>query len=309
MVIGEMITSLVMIFLLMIPGVIFKKKEIISVEQSDGISSIVVNVTWPCMVIDAMQMDFSVAVLKDSGYTMAVTLLLFAAIAVLTLLLAKLLRLDRRKRCITAFMLLFGNTGFIGIPVIRALYGTEAVFFAAIIEMVNDIAIFTVGMVLIQMSAGAKLSMDPKRLINPGLIGVIIGLVLFLLDMRLPEVIGGAVELIGNATTPLTMFLIGYQLGGIRIKEILSDRNVYAITFVRLLVIPVMALVVMRLIAGEFSLLEKVIVLSFAMPAASVSAIFSQQYRGETMLAAKTVLLSTLLSVVTISVFAIFMEI
>ena len=308
MVVTEILTSLVMIFLLMVPGVVFRKKDVISIEQSDGISAFAVNITWPCMVIDAMQMEFSIGVLRDSGYAMGIAMIMFVMIAVVTLIISKLLRLSERKRYITAFMLLFGNTGFIGIPVIKALYGGEAVFFAAIIEMVNDILIFTVGIVLIQMSAGAKLRMEPKRMLSPGLIGVMIGLVLFVMNIRLPEVIGGAVEMVGNATTPLTMFLIGYQLGGLSLKEILSDRDVYAISFVKLLIVPVMTLVFLRLVAGEFSLLEKVLILSFAMPAASVSAIFSQQYRGEVALATKTVLLSTLFSVVTIPVFAIIME-
>lgn len=308
MVISEILTSLVMIFLLIIPGIIFRKKDIISAAQSDGISSLAVNITWPCLVVDAMQMDFSAAVLKDSWYMMAAAMVVFAMTAVVTLVLSKLLRLDNSKRYITAFMLLFGNTGFIGIPVIRALYGTEAVFFAAILEMVNDVVIFTIGMMLIQMSAGAKLRFEPKLFLNPGLIGVIVGLLLFLLDIRLPEVIGGAVEMVGDATTPLTMFLIGYQLGGLKAKEILKDASIYVISFTKLLIVPVLALIVLRVAVGDFSLLEKVLIMSFAMPAGSVSVIFSQQYRGETAFATKTVLLSTLFSIVTIPVFAVMME-
>ena len=308
MVISEILTSLVMIFLLIIPGIIFRKKDIISAAQSDGISSLAVNITWPCLVVDAMQMDFSAAVLKDSGDMMAAAMVVFAMTAVVTLVLSKLLRLDNSKRYITAFMLLFGNTGFIGIPVIRALYGTEAVFFAAILEMVNDVVIFTIGMMLIQMSAGAKLRFEPKLFLNPGLIGVIVGLLLFLLDIRLPEVIGGAVEMVGDATTPLTMFLIGYQLGGLKAKEILKDASIYVISFTKLLIVPVLALIVLRVAVGDFSLLEKVLIMSFAMPAGSVSVIFSQQYRGETAFATKTVLLSTLFSIVTIPVFAVMME-
>ena len=308
MVISEIITSLVMIFILMVPGVIFRKAGVITEGQSDGISSIVVNITWPCLVIDAMQIDFSVDMLKESGYMSVIALVIFAAIVAVTFILSWMLGLDRRKKYITAFMLLFGNTGFIGLPVIKALYGGEAMFFAGILEIINDVAIFTIGIMLIQMSAGARMKIEPRRIFNPGLIGVIIGLVLFLLDFRLPDVLGGAVEMVGDATTPLTMFLIGYQLGGMKLKEILGDRNVYAVSFVKLIVVPVLALVALRLLTGEFSLMEKVLILSFAMPAASMSAIFSQQYRGEAAFATKTVLLSTLLSVITIPVFAIIME-
>ena len=308
MVISEILTSLVMIFLLIIPGIIFRKKDIISAAQSDGISSLAVNITWPCLVVDAMQMDFSAAVLKDSGYMMAAAMVVFAMTAVVTLVLSKLLRLDNSKRYITAFMLLFGNTGFIGIPVIKALYGTDAVFYAAIVELINDILIFTVGILLIQLSAGANLKVGFKQFINPGLIGVIIGLVLFLLNIQLPNLIGGSIEMIGNATTPLTMFCIGFQIGGLKFKEIAGDFQVYAICFVKLLIVPILTLLVVKLWAGDFSMLEKVLIIGFAMPVGAVASIFSQQYKGEAAFATKSVLLSTVLSLITIPIFAIIME-
>ncbi len=309
MLVGEILSSLAMIFILIIPGIFFKKRDIISVDQSDGISSIVVNLTWPCLVIDAMQLDFSMEILKDSGYMMAVAVVIFAIIMLGTFPLAKLLRMSDRKRYITTFMLLFGNTGFIGLPVTKALYGDESVFFAAILEMINDVLIFTVGIILIQMSAGAKLKVDLKQFLSPGLIGVLIGLALFLADLQLPQVLGGSIELIGNATTPLTMFLIGYQIGGLKVKEIVGDWHVYAVSFVKLLIVPVIVLLIVKAWAGDFTLLEKVLIISFAMPVASVSAIFSQQYKGEAAFATKTVLLSTIFSIITIPVFAIIMEI
>ena len=308
MLVGEILSSLIMIFILIVPGIFFRKKEIISVEQSDGISSFVVNLTWPCLVIDAMQMEFSVQILKDSGYMMAIAAVIFAVIIAAAFPLAKLMRMSDRKKYITTFMLLFGNTGFIGLPVTKALYGTESVFFAAILEMINDVLIFTIGIILIQMSAGVKLKLDPKQFLSPGLIGVLIGLALFLTNVQLPELLGGSVKLIGNATTPLTMFLIGHQIGGLKIREIVGDCHVYAVCFLKLLIVPVAVLVILKLWAGDFTLLEKVLILSFAMPVASVSAIFSQQYKGEAAFATKSVLLSTIFSIVTIPVFAIIME-
>ena len=284
MVVLPILSSLAMIFIMIIPGIFFRKRNILTVEQNGAVNSIVVNLTWPCLVIDAMQIEFSVQTLKDTGY------ILIAC------------------RGGGAVLLLFGNTGFIGIPVIKALYGTEALFFAAIVEFINDILLFTVGVLLIQMSADADPRINLKELVSPGLVGVIIGLVLFLMDFRLPSVLGGSIEMIGNATTPLTMFSIGFQLGGIRLKEILNDWQVYAVLFVKLLIVPCIALMMIRLWAGEFTLLEKVLVLSFAMPVASVSAIFSQQYKGEAAFATKSVLLSTVLSLATIPVFAILLE-
>ena len=76
----------------------------------------------------------------------------------------------------------------------------------------------------------------------------------------------------------------------------------------KLIIVPLISLVLLKLWVGELTLLEKILIIEFAMPVASVSAIFSQQYKGETAFATKSVLLSTVLSLVTISLFAIIME-
>ena len=153
MVVWPILSSLIMIFILIVPGVFFKKKNILTEDQNGAINSIVVNLTWPCLVIDAMQMKFSLQILKDSAYILVVCLLILAIIFAISFPVAKLIKLPKTKQYLTVFMLLFGNTGFIGIPVIKALYGTDAVFYAAIVELINDILIFTVGILLIQLSA------------------------------------------------------------------------------------------------------------------------------------------------------------
>ena len=176
MLVKEILSALIMIFILIIPGFFFGKKRIIDEHQSQGISALAVNLTWPCLVIDAMQLKFSMQTLRDSAYMMGIALLVFGAILVISFPLAKLLRLPKTKQYVMLFMLLFGNTGFIGIPVIKALYGSEAVFYAAILEMINDLLMFTIGILLMQMSAGSKLKIRAKDFLSPGLIGVLIGL-------------------------------------------------------------------------------------------------------------------------------------
>lgn len=308
MLITSILTSLIKIFILILPGLLFRKKDIITDEQNSGLSSIVVNLTWPCLVIDAMQIPFDSQVMTDSARITVVTLIIFAVLAVASIPLVKMLRVSRTKQYLIMFMFLFGNTGFIGLPVIKALYGSDALFYAAIVEVINDILLFTVGIMLIQLSAGAKLRMDPKQIISPGLIGVFIGLILFLLNIRLPDVIAQPIAMVGDATTPLTMFVIGGQLAALKFKDVVGDWKVYGVIFMRLLVIPLIALGIVRLCMGEFTLLEKVIVISFAMPAAAASAIFSKQYKGEESFATKSVLMTTVCSILTIPIFAIIME-
>lgn len=308
MAIMEIINSLCMIFIMIIPGIIFRKKELIDTNQSKGISTVVVNLTWPCLVIDAMQVKFSQEIFKRSQYIFVVVLLVFAIAFIVGFLLVKMLKIKREQGGIFAFMLVFANTGFMGIPVINALYGKEAVFYASIIEMVNDIMLFTVGIMLIQLSAGIKTKISFKEFLTPGIIGVIIGYVMFLCNFQLPGFLGHSVNIIGAATTPLTMFVIGVQVGELRFKELLGNGAIYVMSFVKLLIIPIIALLIMRFIFNDSSLLAKVLIISFAMPVAACTTIFSQQYNADVGFATKGVLLSTVVSVATIPIFAMILR-
>lgn len=301
----ESLNSLVMIFVMIIPGIILSKKNVITVEQSEGINNIVANLTWPCLVIDAMQISFSKEILKDCGYSFVIMVVVFLAAFLIGLLVVKFLKIKKHQGYIFTFMLIFANTGFMGIPVINALYGKEAVFYASIVEMVNDVFLFTVGIMLIQMSAGAERKMNLKSLLTPGMAGVVIGFLLFLFNFQLPGFLGDSIQIIGAATTPLTMILIGLQIGRIPLKSLVGDINMYVLSFFKLLIIPAIVFVIMVFLLKDTSVLAKVIIMEFAMPVASCTVIFSQQYKGDVAFATKGVLLSTVLSIVTLPIFTI----
>lgn len=308
MVLNSIIGSLTSIFLMLIPGVVFRKKNIITDNQSIAINSIIVNLMWPCLVIDAMQMDYNTQMMKDCIYMLLICFVVFIGIVLLSIPASKLMNLNQTRQYLMCFMLLFGNTGFIGIPVTKALYGENAIFYAAIIELINDVLIFTVGMFLIQKSAGAKLKVEWKELFSPGMIGVILGISFFVLEIRLPNTIETTIEMIGNATTPLTMFMIGFQIGGLKWKDIISDLQVYGVCIIKLILVPILVILFSRFMKNDFTLLEKTLILSFAMPVGSVSAIFSKQYQSDFEFATKSVLISTTLCLVTIPICAILLE-
>ncbi|WP_027398175.1 AEC family transporter [Anaerovorax odorimutans] len=306
--ISEIINSLAMIFIMIIPGILLSKKDIINENQSKGISTIVVNITWPCLVISGMQIPFSKETLISCGYIFIIMIVAFALAFALSYVSVKLIKLKIEKAYLFTFMLVFANTGFIGIPVINAIYGKKAVFYASMVEMANDIFIFTIGIILIQLSAGEKAKINLKELISPGIFGIIIGFCLFLFNYKLPGFLGESVNMIGSATTPLTMLVIGLQLGQINIKELLGDLNLYLLSFLKLIIIPGVVFLLMRFALNDISLLAKVIIIEFAMPVATCTSIFSQQYNSDVPFATKGILLSTVFSIITIPIFAILLE-
>lgn len=300
--------SLLKIFLIMLPGIYFGRKNIIDEKQCEGISSIVVNIAWPCLVITALQMDFSEMLLINSGLLAGAFVVISALAYVTGMVLCRFLKTDDQITYLIIYMFLFSNTGFMGIPVCETLYGEEGVFYAALMDSLSDVFVFTVGTFLVKKSMGVTIKNNPKELITPGLISIVIGVSLFMMDIKLPALLGETLATIGGITTPLAMFIIGYKLGKMKIKDMLGDRTAYIVSGFRLLILPAIVLGALVLFGVEMTVLTKVIAMEIAMPVATCTVIFVEQYKGNTQFASKCVLLSTLLSVVTIPVFAMLLE-
>lgn len=304
----ESLTSLAMIFIMIIPGLFLGRRNIITEEQSLGLTAIVTNLTWPCLVIDAMQIPFSIKVLKSCGYIAVIMLIIFAAAFLISLLLVRVTKMDKRHSYLFIFMIIVANTGFMGIPLINALYGGKATFYASVVEMVSDIFIFTLGIMLIQMAAGKKLSVNPKEFLTPGIFGVLIGFLLFLFNVSLPGFLGESISIVGSATTPITMVVIGMQIGRMKVKDVFSGGIIYVLSFVKLIIIPVLAYVIFYLILRDTSLMANVVIMDFAMPVGMCAAIFAQQYGADYEFASRGVLVSTLFSIATIPIFTILLS-
>ena len=294
--------------MILLPGIYFGRKNIIDEKQCEGISSIVVNIAWPCLVITALQMDFSETLLMNSGLLAGAFVVISALAYGVGMVLCRFLKTDDQITYLIIYMFLFSNTGFMGIPVCETLYGEEGVFYAALMDSLSDVFVFTVGTFLVKKSMGVTIKNNPKELITPGLISIVIGVSLFLLDIKLPAVLGETLSTVGGITTPLAMFIIGYKLGKMKIKDMLGDRTAYIVSGFRLLVLPAVVLGALVVLGVEMTVLTKVIAMEIAMPVATCTVIFVEQYKGNTPFASKCVLLSTLMSVVTIPIFAMLLE-
>lgn len=304
----SILNSLAMIFIMIIPGMVLKRKHILDEHKTKGLTSIVVNLTWPCLVIDAMQISYTPAIFKNIVYVFIIVTSMFLIAFIVGKILGKILKINKNKNHLITFMLIFGNTGFIGIPVINALYGKTATFYASVVEMINDVFIFTIGIMLIQLSAERATKIKPKEFLSPGIFGAVLGFILFMTSTKLPGFLGDSISIIGAATTPISMIVIGSQLAEIKFKELISDKFVYITSFVRLIIIPIIATLFIWVILGDHSLIAKVVIIGFSMPVTACATIFTQQYDGDVVFATKSILLSTVICLATIPIFAVILQ-
>ncbi len=305
----QIIISLIKLFLMIIPGFILSKAHVIDEPQSKGISSIIINLTWPCLILMSLQREFS----KELCINMGILAIVMVADILVAFLFAKAisrgLKLERSLTYLMTFMLMFGNTGFMGIPVCNALYGGEGTFYAALIDCVQDVFIFTAGLIMIEKSTGKHIGLSIRHFLTPGFASIVIGLGLFIGRVTLPGIIAGPMETIGAATSPLAMLVVGYQLGQVSFREMFSDVRIYILSAAKLVVLPLLFMFLLMLVFPEMNILTKALIVEMATPIAAVSTIYTQQYDGNVEFATKSVMLSTLLSLVTLSVFAVIVEV
>ena len=191
-----------------------------------------------------------------------------------------------------------------GLPLVAAVVGQEALIFVAMVIVVFNLFAFTHGAVL--MGGREALSVK-KALLSPGLIGVAIGLPLFLLRLELPGPVQSALNHMGNLNTPLAMMVIGAQMGRADLLETFRQKKLYLASGIKLLVLPVLTALVLLPFRLDRTCYLTLVILA-GTPAAGLTSMFSEQYDRDTPKAAQFVSLSHLLSALTLPVMAVLAE-
>lgn len=290
------LTQVIILFLIILVGVYAKKRDIISKEANKKLTSLLLEVTAPLLVITSFSFDYSPELLKNAIIVFIFGMLIHGFGALIGMFLYK--KYPVKKQQILKFVTTFSNCGFMGFPILLSLYGRIGIFYGSIFLMSFYIYIWSYGVMVFKGKGGGWKNIK-KAFINPGMIAVYIGLPIFLFSIKLPTPLFSAMEMVGSMTSPLAMLIIGAILADVNFKSIFKGSGTYYASFIRLIVIPLIAFGVLTLLGLKGDILGICIIL-VAMPAAANSAIFAERLDGDAEYASKVVAVSTLLSVITI---------
>lgn len=213
-------------------------------------------------------------------------------------------------------MVMFSNNAFMGYPVVSALFGNSAIFYATIFNMLFNLMVFSLGMYLIRKDAGVDGYMEeapvrPKerirvirQVLNNGVIASAVALIIYFGGIQLPAVITETCSFIGNICMPLSMMVIGSSIANYPLKDIFSEKKVYLITIVRLVVMPLLAYFFLQLFIEDAQLV-KIATITVGMPIASVVAMASTPYKEQGKAASIAVVFTTLCSLISIPVMCV----
>ena len=224
------------------------------------------------------------------------TLLVLLIHVIIALPTARVLCSDKASRGLYGAFLIFGNVGFMGFPVIGAIFGVEAVFYVALFNIPFQVLSFSLGIMMISGKGGRH---DPRVLLSPTLVCSLLAIPLGIIGFKAPDVIAEAIRLSGNMTTPTTMFIIGVTLAQVPVKNVFTEWRLYPSAVLKLMVVPVVVWLVLRMFITDAQILGVLVVLS-AMPTAVIVAMFAIEFGNDEHTASKSIFLTTLMSCATI---------
>lgn len=274
------------------------KARIFPADANRVFSQLVIYVTNPCTVLVAAlggeRMLTNRQVLLLTGIAVA----MYAVLIGLGAVLPRLLACPKEDRNLYHFMCVFSNMGFLGFPVVNALYGPNAVFFASIFNLVLQFVGYTYGDSLLNPNARGWRS-ELKNLISPIIIASVLAYICYLTDLKAPKLILNTLQLLANVTSGLSMLVIGIALSRVPLGRLFTNWRLYVINLVRLLLLPAGVYLLLRHVVDN-SLMLGITVVMAGMPVATLTTLLTAKYDGNQELAAAGVFLSTLLSFVTI---------
>ena len=300
------------LFLMLLLGTALAKLEILDTHTKQKLTKLLLYVTTPLMMIDAFhdRMLMLESQPDSSGLSVGMlfvySFLFYLILIVLSLLIVAALRVPKSERRLYIFMTIFGNVGFMGFPVISSVYGTEGLFYAAILNSVFNIFVYTFGVVLMGGAGDAsgqtkleQLRAIPwkKLLLTPAVLCTAVGIIIFAFRIRMPSLLADTCDTLGGLTSPLAMLVVGANLNGMKGKEMLTNMRMNLYVLIRQIALPLLFWLIIRRVVSHPVLTPTLLLLS-CMPVANTTALFATEYNGDEHLASQGIFLTTLFALV-----------
>lgn len=300
----QALQQMLILFLLMATGYLCYKINIISEDGTKSLNSLVVNVGNPAMILVACTGDSVVN--KHDLLVMAPLIIgIYTALILISMIIPKILRVEKKKAGTYQVMTIFANIGFMGYPIIAALYGKGAVLLASLFGIPYNILIYSFGVALMSQSEDSSLKdmLSFKKIVNVGFVTSMFTLAVVIFELHVPDIIAETVTHLGNMAVPVSMIVIGTSLAKMNLLDLFTDKKLILFSAIRLLLVPLLFVTVIRQFIDN-PLILGICMIQLSTPVGSMVALLAKEYDGDAMLAAKGVTLSTVLSVITIPIVA-----
>lgn len=298
--------QMIVIFVMILIGVYLYKKKHLSNVSSKDLSWLIVNVTNPITLLCSALTEEEKVSAGELGIAFLSFAVMYAILIPLAYLIPMLLNVDRDRRYAYRMLAIFGNVGFIGIPFASAVLGPKSLIFVSICCLVFNIIIYTYGAASLKAVAKEQHPdedredvFSAKDIINSGTVMAVITIVVYLLDIKMPDIIDSTLNYIADCTTFLSMIVLGVSVAQMVPKEVFTRWRLYVFVILRQVLVPVLFIFVMKMFITNELILKTIAVMA-AMPAANMPLMMAKQYGVKEDMISAGIILTTLTSIITI---------
>lgn len=291
------ISQMAVLLIVVVVGIAATKLGYLDEGVRAKLSQVINNITLPCMIVasagalDASALGGQIALSIGLGF--AAFLAMFAA----GVLCGIVLRAPKAQRTVYLFMSICSNLGFLGIPVIAALYGNETVLFSSVFIMGHSILFYSVGFGLLAggQEQGGGLRNALRSVVNPSMVASAIALVLVFAHIQLPGFAEDSLNMLGGLTAPLAMMMVGVIVANSRLTDVVTEWRIYPFIVLRHFLLPLGVHYALAPFVSDTVILGIAVVM-LAMPVGSLAPMFAGMYGHDAKLTAKGTILSTIAS-------------
>lgn len=292
--------QIVQLFLMIFMGYLIVKTGLVRDDDSKVLSKIILYLIVPCVIINAFQVDYTTDTVKGLLIAFAASVMTQVILLVVISVAGKLLHLNE----VEVASVYYSNSGNLIVPIVTFILGQEWVLYGCVFMSVQLVFLWTHCKKIISREA----SYDWKKIIlNINMISIFIGVILFFTGIRLPEIIGNTLASVGTMIGPASMIVTGMLFAGMNLKQIFANKRVYFITFLRLIAVPLIALMLIKLsnlasFSADGNKIMLIVFLAIITPSASTVTQMCQVYGNDSRYASAINVMTTLLSIITMPV-------
>ena len=301
-------SKVLVVFIYIGVGFIANRLKVLPEESVKHFISLVMGITVPCLMISSITgQEINGSMYRNTILVLALSAVIYIVTAVLTTFISDRVFTDKEQqdRNVLASAMTGCNSGFMGLPIASAVFGELVFYYLAIQTIVNNTYLFVVSLSQLHHREGRKSSKSLREklrpLVNPTSIATVVAAIMLFAGLHLPEYIMGIIGPLGDATIPLSMILVGVQLGGTDFGRLLSDKDLLITSAVKLILMPAIALLILIPFPVD-PVVKLTSLLAVCFPSAVIGVAVAAQEEKNSLLMAEAVAVSTLLSIITLPV-------
>lgn len=305
--------QMIIIMILILTGMFLYHKKMLSENTSRQLSGLIVNITNPAVLICSAFDDTPKVSLRELGIGMCVFLISYTVLILFAYLIPLIMRIPDHARYSYRMLTVFGNVGFIGIPLASAVLGSGSLIFVSLNNLIYNVLVYTYGLSVLKKAAAEQgtYTNDENdenilhKLVNAGTVSAVLTIIFYLGNFKVPTIISSSFTYAGRTTTFLSMLVLGVSVAQMALKDIFSHPKLYLFTLIRQILLPIGFTLLLGLFIKE-TLILNTCALMLAVPAGNMPLMLSKQLNVEESTISQGIILTTILSLITIPIVTFF---